>query len=225
MIVEVDTIPVQIIRKSVKRMTLRVYPADGSVKLTVPQHCSIKTAEAFLNAKKQWIASTQERLRNRPLPPPSRFQTGAMVPFLGRTYVLNCIHHDGPCGVKIVDHLLHCYSKPESTEACIEEQIKQWYRRQLQELIPELIKKWEPVIGVSVHDWGIKAMKTRWGSCNVRTHKVWLNLALIEKPIQAIEYVVVHELVHLLEPSHNARFHGLMTQFLPDWKTRANLLK
>ena len=93
-----------------------------------------------------------------------------------------------------------------------------WYKQQMQALIPDLIKKWEPIIGVSVHAWGVKSMKTRWGSCNVDAHRIWLNLNLIKKPLVCLEYVLVHEMVHLLEANHSPRFYALMTRFFPEWK-------
>ena len=96
--------------------------------------------------------------------------------------------------------------------------LNDWYRRRLKELVPDLIAKWQPVVGVQVADWGIKKMKTRWGSCNTRDHRVWLNLELAKKPPRCLEYVLVHELVHLLESHHNDRFKALMDQFMPQWQ-------
>ena len=97
--------------------------------------------------------------------------------------------------------------------------LQEWYRKQLRELIPPLIDKWEPVLGVHVADWGIKRMKTKWGSCNVTAGRIWLNLELAKKPVECLEYVVVHEMAHLLERHHNGRFIAFLDDYLPQWRT------
>ena len=99
------------------------------------------------------------------------------------------------------------------------------HREQMRALLPPLFEKWEAIIGVKASEWGIKAMKTRWGSCNTVKKRIWLNLHLIHKPLICLEYVLVHELVHLLEASHNKRFYALMTEFMPAWKEHRELLK
>ncbi|MDD1609357.1 MAG: M48 family metallopeptidase [Methylococcaceae bacterium] len=99
-----------------------------------------------------------------------------------------------------------------------------WYRQALKAKIPELIHKWQPIIGVTVRDWGVKRMKTKWGTCNINAARIWLNLELIKKPEHCLEYVVVHEMVHLLERHHNARFTAYMDQFLPHWRSHKHEL-
>jgi predicted metal-dependent hydrolase len=96
--------------------------------------------------------------------------------------------------------------------------LTEWYRRQLKQLLPALIEKWQPIIDVEVKAWGVKQMKTRWGTCNIPAQRIWLNLELIKKPLNCLEYVVVHEMVHLLERHHNARFKAYMDEFLPHWR-------
>lgn len=102
--------------------------------------------------------------------------------------------------------------------------LQSWHRAEMKALLPQLISKWEPIIGVRVNEWGIKIMKTRWGSCNTRKKRIWLNLILMQKPLICLEYVLVHEMVHLLEASHNQRFYALMSQFMPDWKQHKDTL-
>jgi predicted metal-dependent hydrolase len=104
-------------------------------------------------------------------------------------------------------------------------QLSAWYRAHLKEQLPALIARWEAVVGVQVHDWGVKQMKTRWGTCSIRARRIWLNLELIKHPPVCLEYVVVHELVHLHERLHNARFWGLMDRFMPDWRPAQQALK
>ena len=96
--------------------------------------------------------------------------------------------------------------------------MKEWYRKQLKEQLPQLIEKWEKIIGVKSNDWGIKQMKTKWGACNIKAKRIWLNLELAKKPTICLEYILVHELVHLLEKNHNQRFISLMDKFMPKWR-------
>lgn len=102
--------------------------------------------------------------------------------------------------------------------------LNQWYRQQIKQLIPDLLTKWEPVVGVQAAEWGIKKMKTRWGTCNIGAKRIWLNLELAKKPIQCLEYILVHELVHLLERRHNDRFRDLMDKFMPQWRLHRGTL-
>lgn len=99
-----------------------------------------------------------------------------------------------------------------------------WYRAQLKALIPPLLDKWQPVLGVQVAEWGVKKMKTKWGSCNSNDRRIWLNLELAKKPVQCLEYIIVHEIVHLMERHHNDRFRTLMDQFMPKWRLRRDAL-
>lgn len=93
-----------------------------------------------------------------------------------------------------------------------------WYRRNIKKEIPQLLEKWQKIIGVTASDWGVKNMKTRWGTCNIEDKRIWLNLQLVKKPFECLEYVMVHELVHLLEKNHNKIFISYMDEFLPNWR-------
>ena len=139
--------------------------------------------------------------------------------FLGRRYRLRVTERSGPNRVSLNGTSeLTMQVQPSTDRDKREQLLNDWYRRRLKELVPDLIAKWQPVVGVQVADWGIKKMKTRWGSCNTRDHRVWLNLELAKKPPRCLEYVLVHELVHLLESHHNDRFKALMDQFMPQWQ-------
>lgn len=119
----------------------------------------------------------------------------------------------------ILEHLEQTRSQPIPLPVPVMSEAQQnEYRAQMHAIIPDLIRKWEPILGVTVHEWRSRAMKTRWGSCNTIKKRIWLNLHLMQKPLQCLEYVLVHEMVHLLEASHNRRFHQLMSQFMPQWK-------
>jgi predicted metal-dependent hydrolase len=114
--------------------------------------------------------------------------------------------------------------RPELSAAERERVLQRWYRQQLKELIPPLLQKWQLVLGVQVNDWAIKKMKTKWGACNSKAGRIWLNLELAKKPVQCLEYIIVHEFIHLLERHHNDNFAVLMNQFLPQWRSRRSEL-
>lgn len=141
-----------------------------------------------------------------------------------RVYLLDVVEVNAPPTVQVNHHKLVLRVRPGTDRDKREAVLYAWYRRQLKAQIPPLIAKWEPVIGVQVTDWGVKRMKTRWGTCNIQAQRIWLNLELAKKPPQCLEYVLVHEMVHLLERHHNERFQSLMDQFLPQWRHDRDLL-
>jgi predicted metal-dependent hydrolase len=136
----------------------------------------------------------------------------------GKRYLLKIIEHDERPKISLGHSELLLHVRPKTSTAQKQAIMDEWLREELKKALPPLIAKWEPVMGVQVKKFFVQKMKTRWGSCNYTKANVRFNSELAKKPIECLEYVVVHELVHLLEPSHNARFHRLMTQFLPHWK-------
>ena len=146
--------------------------------------------------------------------------------FLGRRYRLRVIHHDAPGRIALRGNTgIDLYARPEHSAEHREQILLRWYREQLKALIPQFLEKWQTVLEVQTAAWGIKKMKTRWGSCNVDARRVWFNLELAKKPVQSLEYVVVHELAHLLERHHTDRFRALLDAFLPSWRTAREELK
>lgn len=219
MIIDIDDIPVEIVKKSVKRINLRIYPPDGRVKVSAPLKCSDKLLLQYLQEKSTWIRAHRDRILSRPHALPQALQTGATIPFLGNDYFLTIVEHHGPAQIKIIDSIMYCYSKPGASDEQRQAILTRWYKKAMEALLPDLITQWERIIPVQAAQWGVKQMKTRWGSCNTRAKRIWLNLNLIKKPQACLEYVLVHELVHLLEASHNQRFYALMTQYMPSWRT------
>jgi len=147
--------------------------------------------------------------------------TGECHNFLGQPFPLRVIEHSG-AGQLILrdDTCLEIRVRPKSTTAQRQAIMQRWYRRQLETLIPPLLARWQPVLGVRVAECRIKRMRTKWGTCNIPARRIWLNLELAKRPAACLEYVVVHELVHLLERYHNRRFQSLMDKFLPQWRLR-----
>jgi hypothetical protein len=215
----VNGITIDLVRKNIKNLHLRVYPPHGQVRVSAPLHASKAAVTSVIVARLDWIRQQQARLAQLPAPvQPPCYQTGESHYFQGRAYLLNVIDTAGRAKVMLRDNMLELYVRPDYDSAKRKKVLEHWYRQQLSQQIPALIAKWQPVMAVEVADWGIKQMRTRWGTCNTRDRRIWLALALAQKPPRCLEYVVVHEMVHLLERSHNARFQAFMTRFLPDWR-------
>lgn len=225
MIIEIDGISIEVLRKNIKNMNLRIYPPEGIVKVSVPLRYSDRLIRQHLLEKSEWIRDQRDRIRERTTPADQILQTGATIPFKGKNHLLIIEEHNGPTQVQVNGELIHCYTQFNATLNQKQILIERWYRREMEALLPELITHWESIINVKVAEWGIKKMKTRWGSCNTRARRIWLNLNLIKKPAVCLEYVLVHELVHLLEASHNKRFYALMSQFMPQWRDHQYLLE
>jgi predicted metal-dependent hydrolase len=222
--IDIDGIRIEVIKKLIKNMVIRVYPPDGRVRVSAPMPLSLQQIRHQLESKMEWLRSQRARLQAQPPISYSTMQSGELHYFLGSAYVLNVVDSVHRTEVSLKNNVLELRVKPNTTLLAKQASLKRWYQEQMQILIPSLIEKWQPVMGVVVNGWGIKTMKTRWGSCNTRTRRIWLNLVLIKKPITCLEYVIVHEMIHLLEASHNARFYQLMDHFLPEWRAYQTLM-
>jgi hypothetical protein len=145
--------------------------------------------------------------------------------FLGQPYTLRVFPQKGPGCVSLqCAPFIDLYVRPGASVLDRQRVLHRWYREELKELVPPLLARWQPVVGVAAAEWGVRMMRTRWGSCNIRARRIWLSLELARKPVECLEYVVVHELTHLLERRHNHRFYGYMDQFLPTWRLARALL-
>ncbi|MFI4917969.1 MAG: M48 family metallopeptidase [Legionellales bacterium] len=224
MILNIDDIAIEVLHKPIKNINLRIYPPDGLIKVSVPLRYSEQLIRQHLIDKMPWICAQRERIRRNAQPQNQILQSGSAVNFMGHNYILIINEQNGPSHIEINQQIIHCFIQPNASQAQLITLFERWYRREMEALIPDLITHWAAIIGVQVNEWGIKKMKTRWGSCNVRAARIWLNLSLIKKPLSCLEYVLVHELVHLLEASHNARFYALMTQFMPQWREYQSIL-
>ena len=219
-------LPVSLTRKKIKHIHLRVCPPDGSIRVSAPLHVSLEIIEEFITHKFLWIEKTITAVQSRkPITTPV-YKDGEKHYFLGQPYTLHITECTEGNAVRlrnaaIIEILINKPAAPEHVEKIVIE----WYRRRLKELIPGLLAAWEPVMGVHALEWGVKRMKTRWGSCNPAKKRIWLSLELIKRPISCLEYILVHELTHLLEPSHNAHFYTLMDSFMPDWRDSEKKLR
>lgn len=217
--ITVSNITIDIVRKNIKNLRLGVYPPEGRVRVAAPLRIDDEAVRLFAISKLSWIKHQQAKFENQERQTKREYISGESHYFEGYHYLLNVIYHNAPPKVEIRNKTyIDLYVRTgSSTEQC-EQVMREWYRQRLKEKIPTLLEKWEKVTGLKVNDWQVKQMKTRWGSCKIGAKRIWLNLELIKKPPICLEYVIVHELVHLLERRHNNRFKSLMSKFMPQWK-------
>ena len=222
--IDMDGISIEMVRKPIKHMYMRVCSTSGEIRVTAPLKMPLNTIQNHLSSKRDWIHAVRARVARRTKPSPSQMERGEHIPFLGETYPLMIHVHATMNRIMIDERVMHCFTKTADHDDRVKS-LHDWYKQQMQALLPGLIQKWQPIIGVSVQAWAIKPMKTRWGSCNVVARRISLNLHLIKMPLQCLEYVLVHEMVHLLEANHSPRFYALMTQFMPSWKMHQKRLE
>lgn len=223
--ITVGGLTVDIVRKGIKNLHLGVYPPHGRVRVAAPLQVSDDAVRLAILGKLGWIRRKQAGFDAQPRQSKREMVSGESHYFLGRRYRIRVISHDGPGRVVLKSTTtLELYLRPETTAEQRERILQAWYRAQLRELIPPLLAKWQPVLGVQASAWGIRKMKTRWGSCNIEARRIWINLELAKKPVQCLEYVIVHELAHLLERRHDDRFIALLDTHLPHWREHRHLL-
>src|SRR4030095_980027 len=203
----------------IKNIHLAVYPPLGRVRLAAPENVNDETLRLFTISKLSWIRKQQRRFAVQERQPERKYIQRESHYFLGKRYLLRVIESDKPTkvvlrGKKYID--LHV--KPNSTKVHKQHLMNDWYRSELKNLIPDIIARWEKKIGVQAEDWGVKQMKTKWGPCKIQKKRILVNLELAKKPVHCLEYIIAHELVHLLERLHNERFLAYMDKFVPKWK-------
>lgn len=216
---QVRGIKVEVVRKDIKNLHLGVYPPMGRVRVAVPLVISDEAVRLAVIDKLGWIKRQKAKFLQQPRQSQREMVNGESHYFLGKRYLLRVHEVDAPARVAVRGMAsLDLYVRPGASAVQKEEVVNQWYRQQLKMLIPPLLEKWQPILDVRASFWGVKKMKTKWGSCNTAARRLWLNLELAKKPEVCLEYLVVHELVHLLERRHSERFTGLMDAFLPNWR-------
>jgi len=222
----VSGIPVQVVRKAIKNLHLSVCPPDGHVRLAVPLHMTDDNVRLAVVTRLSWIKKQQANFQAQPRQSEREIVTGESHYVFGKRYRLEVIERRGRHEVIIKNNsTLQLFVNPSTSTQNRALVLTEWYRQQLKARIPDLLTHWEPLVGRQVSDWGIKKMKTKWGSCNISQRRIWLNLELAKKPIECLEYVMVHELVHLLERHHSDRFKAYMDKYLPQWQRCRDILK
>lgn len=203
---------IEVTRKKMKNIYLRIYP-DGKITLSVPKHIKQAEIDTFLSSKLNWIQEQQAKFQSQ-----QRAISSNHIDVWGKRYALKVIEQDTRPKITLTHNEMHLQVRPKTSVELQQAMIDEWLRDELKRALPSLLEKWQPIMDVQVQKFFVQKMKTRWGSCNYTQGNVRFNSQLAKKSPQCLEYIVVHELAHLLEPSHNARFHSLMSQFLPNWK-------
>jgi hypothetical protein len=218
--ITIENIDIELIRKKIKNIHLTVYPPDGRVRLAVPMHMNDDAARDFALSKLPWIKKQKKKYTTHERQGIREYVSGEIHCFLGDKYLLNVIETKGKQHVELRDNkYMDLYVRRGSTVEKREKFLAEFYRQNLKNMIPLYIEKWEKIIGVTVNEFGVKQMKTRWGTCNIRDKRIWINLELAKKAPRCLDYIVVHEMVHLLEKHHNKVFKNYMNRFLPNWKS------
>lgn len=215
---KLGNIAIEVEQKDIKNIHLSVYPPKGRVRIAAPNKMDLDTIRVFAISKLQWIKNQQKVLLEQEREPKREFVERESHYFFGKRYLLKIHYRDAKPHVEIDHKYLHLYIRPETSVQRREEILDSWYRAELKKAIPKLFTKWNKAIGVKGKEYRIRKMRTKWGSCNTEAKRIWLNLELAKKPKECLEYIIVHELVHLLERSHNKRFVKLMDTFMPKWR-------
>ncbi len=223
--IEVGGLSVEIVRKDIKNFYIGVHPPNGRVRVSAPLRLDDNAVRMAVISRLGWIRRQQAAFEGQDRQSQREFVTGESHYFKGRRYRLDVVEQDAPPSVWLPNNTrIALRVRPGSDRDTRESVIHRWYRRHLRAQLPPLLEKWETKIGVSVNEVRIKKMKTLWGSCNIEAKRIWLNLELAKKPESCLVYILVHEMVHLLERKHNDRFRALMDKHLPQWRTYRDTL-
>lgn len=224
--ISVDGIAVLVWWKRIKNVNLTVKAVDGQVRISVPWNTSETRVRQMLAARRDWIEQQQHRFRKLPKPISLHGDNGEEHQFFGVSYPLHVQYGSGRHRVDFDDEkgiVLHVRNGTVRENRL--QVIRDWYRAELSARIPALIKRWETRMNVQVDEWRIKKMKTRWGTCNISRRRIWLNLELARQPEICLEYIIVHEMVHLLESGHSPKFYDHLDRLLPGWREVDALLQ
>lgn len=222
--IQLGDIVIAVTRKAVKNVHLSVHPPAGHVTLVAPTGTRLEVARAYAISKLGWIRDQQATLLAQARETPRQFVERESHYLWGRRYLLSVIEKDEKPSVKLDHRRITLTVRPSSTPAKREEVVQNWHRTLLHKTLPPLIEKWERRLGVKVSGYFLQRMKTKWGGCNHRAGNIRLNTELVKKPKDLLEYVVVHEMLHLVEPTHSERFMALLEQHYPTWReARAEL--
>ncbi|WP_129671247.1 M48 family metallopeptidase [Candidatus Chloroploca sp. Khr17] len=222
--IHIGDISIAVTRKDIKNVHLSVHPPEGRVTLSAPIETRLEVARAYAITRLSWIREQQEKLRNQARETPREFIERESHYLWGRRHLLTVIERDTKPSVTVDHKRITLSVRPGSDHAKRASIIHEWHKGLLHEFVPTLISKWEPKLGVQVTAYFLQRMKTKWGSCNHKAGHIRLNTELVKKPRDLIEYVVVHEMLHLIEPTHSDRFISLLTDHFPTWReARAEL--
>lgn len=222
--IKLGDVELDLVQKDIKNIHLSVHPPTGRVTVSAPLHMKPDTIRVFALSKLGWIKKQQKKFREQQRETPREMVDRESHFVWGKRYLMKVIEEQAPPGITIGPSWLQLHAKPGTEPERRRKILEDWYRERIKERIHEIIDKWEPRIGVKVERIYVQRMKTKWGSCNAKARSIRINLELAKKPPECLEYIVVHEMVHILEPTHNKRFIALMDDLMPNWKLHRDFL-
>ena len=222
--IRLGEIAIAVTRKDIKHVHLSVHPPAGRVTLVAPKGTRLEVARAYAVSKLGWIREQQAKLFGQARETPRQFVERESHQLWGRRYLLSVVEEDVKPFVRLDHRRIKLTIRPGSSRAKREQVMHEWHKLLLHEVVPALIKKWEVKLGVTVSGYFLQRMKTKWGACNHRAGNIRLNTELVKKPKDLLEYVVVHEMAHLLEPTHSDRFLAILEEHYPSWREARNEL-
>ena len=221
---QLGEISVEVVQKDIKNVHLSVYPPNGRVKISAPLHMSADTIRVFAVSRIGWIKQQQAKLRGQQREAPREYLDRESHYVWGKRYLLKLIESDSPPAIVLKPRWMLMTVRPGTGNAKKRAILEDWYREQIKQAVPLLLTKWEPALGVAVKRFFVQRMKTKWGSCSPESHGIRLNTELARKSPECLEYIVVHEMVHLIVRRHNDRFVNLLGACLPNWKQLRQML-
>lgn len=223
-LIEVGNLSIRVTHKDVKHVHLSVHPPDGRVTLVAPTNTRLEVARAYAISKLDWIRGQQHQMNAQARETPRRFIKRESHALWGRRYLLNVVYADAKPSVTVDHKRITLCVRPDSTAERRAAVMHDWHKTLLHAAIPPLLEEWQGRLGVQATGYFLQRMKTKWGSCNHRAGHIRLNTELVKKPKDLLEYVIVHELAHLIEPTHSERFVALLERHYPTWReARAEL--
>lgn len=216
--IQLSNLPIDVIQKDIKHIHLSVYPPIGRVRISAPLRMDLETIRVFAISKLGWIKKQQQKLLSQEREVPREFLTQESHYYLGKRYLIKVIEYNAVPKVILKHNSIELYVRPDTSREKKRAVLDEWYRQKLKEIVPEYIAYWKKKMRLEDIEYVIKKMKTKWGTCNREAKRIWLNLELAKKQKACIEYIIVHEMVHLLERHHNERFIAYMDNYLPKWR-------
>lgn len=221
---KLGAINVDVLKKDIKNVHLSVYPPTGQVRISAPLRMDMGTIRVFAISKLAWIKEQQKKLIEQEREPPREYIERESHYVWGKRYLLSIVETDNPPHITLRHSKMILQVRPATSAERRQAILDEWYRLQLKAAVQPLIAKWEPIVGVKIDRVFVQRMKTKWGSCSRTSASIRLNTDLAKKPSECLEYIVIHEMVHLVEPTHNDRFIGLMDSLMPNWRFYRQLL-
>ncbi|OAI09301.1 metal-dependent hydrolase [Methylomonas methanica] len=222
--VQIGSLSLQLNRKAIKNLHISVLPPDGRIRVAAPEQMTDTAIRMAVISRIPWIKKQQRDFAAQPRQSDREMVSGECHYFWGKRHRLNLVERVGRHEVKVSGGKIHLFVNPGTSVENRALVLAEFYRARLKAQVEKLIPEWQQRVAVELADWSVKKMKTKWGSCNVGAKRIWFNLELAKKPPECLEYILVHELIHLLERKHNERFRAHMDKFMPNWRERRDLL-